>query len=195
MQKLLHELRVVDPPLSYPVTWKESQRLPYLRAVIEESLRLFPAIGLSLEREVPASGLAMPDGYVLPLGTAVGVNAWAVHRQESTFGPLPTDQFLPERWLKMERSQETQQDYEARLAGMRRVMLAFGWGKRICMGRNISYLEIYKVIPTLLLEFEIGLADPAKEWDTMNRFFVRQKGMECWLRSRGRGNRHVGGQK
>lgn len=50
-EKLLEEIRSAG--LSNPVSWKQSQQLPYLDACIKEALRLHPAIGLGLERKVP----------------------------------------------------------------------------------------------------------------------------------------------
>ncbi|KAL8992099.1 MAG: hypothetical protein Q9169_007372, partial [Polycauliona sp. 2 TL-2023] len=95
-EKLMQEL--LGAKLSVPVSWKQSQQLPYLDACIKEALRLCPAIGHGPERKVPKAGLEMPDGYVLPEGTNVGMNAWVVNRQ-TVFGEDP-DEFVPERWLQ-----------------------------------------------------------------------------------------------
>lgn len=83
-KSLMEELRGAN--LSYPVTWKESQQLPYLDACIKETLRMFPAVGLGLERIVPKDGLVMPDGYTLPKGTIVSMNPWVVSRDHSVYG-------------------------------------------------------------------------------------------------------------
>ncbi|KAK3619260.1 hypothetical protein LTR56_024142 [Elasticomyces elasticus] len=42
--------------LSSPVTFKQAQELPYLQAGIQETLRVYPSVGLPLERVVPAGG-------------------------------------------------------------------------------------------------------------------------------------------
>lgn len=140
--------------ISLPVSWKQSQeQLPYLDAVIKEALRLHPAIGLILERIVPAEGLQLPDGGpFLPAGTIVGANPWVIHRH-SVFGE-DVDSFIPERWLQADH--ETESQFQARKQQMLRANLTFGAGPRTCIGKNISLLEIYKLIPTLLLKYKVG---------------------------------------
>lgn len=163
--------------LSYPVTWKESQQLPYLDACIKEGLRLHPSIGLGLERKVPSTGLVLPDGFNLSPGTNVSVNAWVSGRQ-SIFGP-DVDSYVPERWLQGEN--EDLNAYQERIGHMKRSDLVFGSGTRSCLGKNISFLEIYKLVPTLFLNFDVELVGPNKTWVTINRWTVRQEGIECWL--------------
>ena len=51
--------------LSNPVTWKESQEMPYLQAVIMETLRIHPAVGVPLPRVVPKGGLEL-SGVFFP---------------------------------------------------------------------------------------------------------------------------------
>lgn len=70
-------------------------------AVIHETLRIHANTGLILERVVPSGG-ALVDGYHLPTGTIVGVNAWVIHRNTEIFGP-DVDAFKPERWLEVEK--------------------------------------------------------------------------------------------
>lgn len=52
--------------------------------------------------------------------------------------------------------------------------LHFGMGARTCIGKNISLLEVYKLVPTVLRRFEVRLEDPEKEWTVHNAWFVRQ---------------------
>ncbi|KAL8846531.1 MAG: hypothetical protein Q9221_008383 [Calogaya cf. arnoldii] len=137
-EKLLQEIHTAK--LSVPVSWKQTQKLPYLDTCIKEALRLCPAIGLGLERKVPAAGLEMPDGYVLPEGTNVSMNAWVVNRQD-VFGENP-DNFIPERWLRQ--NNESIEQHRDRTNQMKRADLTFGGGARACTGRYIAFLDIYK---------------------------------------------------
>ena len=176
--KLYEELRSAE--LSYPVTWKESQQLPYLDACVKEAFRIHPVVGLGLERAVPESGLVMPDNYVLPKETRVSINPWVVS-QNSIYGEN-LEQFIPERWLQ--RTDETDQEYKDRIVKTRRVDFAFGGGRHLCPGKHMALLEIYKCISTLVLSFDMGLVDPAEEWVIVDRFAVRQDNIRCWLKPR-----------
>lgn len=152
------------------ITWTESQTLPYLDAVIKESFRLHPAAGLPLERITPSGGITIGKEHI-PGGTIVGCSAWVIHRHEPTFCPsqapekYPIDDFIPERWL--DASTEQRKEMEA-------TMFQFGAGSRTCIGKNISLLEVYKLVPNFLTRFNVELDDPSKEWKLHNAWFVKQ---------------------
>ena len=131
------------------VQWEEVRNLPYLSAVIKEALRCHPAVGLPLERVVPSGGITVA-GHYLPGGTIVGCSAWVVHRNEAIFGSNPLE-FRPERWLEAE---------ESRKADMNNFMFSFGAGSRTCLGKNISLLEMYKLVPAILTKFEVSTGSP-----------------------------------
>jgi cytochrome P450 len=131
------------------VSWAESQTLPYLDACIKEAFRLHPAAGLPLERYTPPGGVDIL-GRRIPGGTIVGCSAWVVHRRPEVFGP-DVDAFRPERWL--EAGGDARKEMEA-------AMFQFGAGARTCIGKNISLLEMYKVVPSLLHRFEACVPSP-----------------------------------
>lgn len=127
------------------VSWAASQKMPYLDAVVQEGFRLHPAAGGTLERVVPPPGINIL-GEQIPGGTIVGCNAWVIHRRPEVFGD-DIDTFRPERWL--EASPE-------KLKEMKAAMFQFGAGARTCIGKNISLLEIYKLVPSFLRRFEVS---------------------------------------
>ncbi len=147
MKKLRAELdaAVNAGELSNPPRYTEADRIKYLSAVIKESMRLYHFLPTPLERVVPAGG-AQISGHWLPGGTTVAVPVPVVQRDVKVFGQDAND-FRPERWLETEEHQRIV---------MERTMLAFGAGKRICLGRHIAELEMKKVIPRLLLEFDVS---------------------------------------
>ncbi|KAJ3543615.1 hypothetical protein NM208_g3485 [Fusarium decemcellulare] len=159
------------------ITFKESQSLPYLQAVIKEAFRIHPAAGQPLERVVPPGGATICD-YFFPEGTIVGVNSWVEHRDKGTFGE-DADEFRPERWLT---------DDKQRLSFMNSRWMPFGLGSRTCIGRHISILEISKLIPYLLHNFDFqlhgGMDEPGRLWKTTNRWFVKPRGFQVRVKVR-----------
>lgn len=78
------------------ITMNSTQHLPYLHAVLEEGLRMFPPAPNTFPRETPFPGVTICGKYV-PGGTSVGVNQWAsLHAPENFVEP---DSFIPERFL------------------------------------------------------------------------------------------------
>lgn len=133
------------------VSWAETQKLPYLDACIQESMRVHPAAGLILERVVPPQGVEIL-GEFIPGGTIIGCNAWVLHRRPEIFGE-DVDDFRPERWIEAS---------PAKLKDMKATMFQFGAGARTCLGKNISLLEMYKLVPTFLRNFEVKMEEEEK---------------------------------
>ncbi|KAH1374277.1 hypothetical protein KXV41_003029 [Aspergillus fumigatus] len=77
-------------------SYDQIKSLPYLRAVIDESLRLYPPISHGLPRETPKEGMMIMDQWV-PGNTTVSVSAYVAHRDPAVFDQ--PESFVPERWL------------------------------------------------------------------------------------------------
>jgi cytochrome P450 len=164
-----------------PASYTKARALPYLDAVVKETLRYHPAVSMIMERIVPADGLALPDGTVVPGGQMVGMNPYIVGRNKGVFGE-DAEEFNPDRWLP--RQGEGEEEHKERMQRWGQSLLAFGGGYRICLGRNLSMLEVYKVVPTLLATFDIALEDKDEVWWTCSRWFYRNKGVICTLKPR-----------
>lgn len=54
-----------------------------------------------------------------------------------------------------------------------------GLNLKLPTGKNISILEMSKIIPQLMREYTITMAEPNQEWKTENYWFVKQTGLEC----------------
>ena len=171
LAELMGELQQAhkDGKLTVPLpTWPECQALPYLNAVIKEALRLNPALALPMERVVPDGPGLTIDYHTFPPGTIVGINPWVLQRDPRIFGE-DAEQWEPKRWLD--------KDAE-RLKHMDHHLLSFGAGKRTCLGRNIAMLELTKLVPALLMRYEMRLSEPGREWKIVNSWVVRQEGLE-----------------
>ena len=169
--------------LSPVPTFAQSLRMTYLQAAMKEALRLHPGVGFPLERVVPAGGATI-SGHRLKEGTIVGMNAWALHRRQSVFGS-DADYYRPERWIEA---------HDEQLKAMDRSFFSFGHGPRACIGKNISVLEMSKVLPQLLRYYDVQMAKgPEAEWKIHNYWFARQTDMIVKMTRRDRSN--VGGEK
>ncbi|KAL1618256.1 hypothetical protein SLS56_010620 [Neofusicoccum ribis] len=122
------------------------EKWPFLQAVIHEGMRMHPALGGLLARVVPPAGLRFGENFV-PGGAEVGTSPWVIHRNKDIFGD-DVETFRPERWLD-----------EKRKTDMHRFFFGFGGGSRTCVGKNISMLELNKVIPTLFLRFDLQISN------------------------------------
>ena len=158
--------------LSQRVTWAEAQQLPYFQASLKEAMRVRPAVGVNITRLIPQGGAEI-DGTWLPGGTSVAVNGWVLHRDKKVFGE-DADDFRPERWLEDEENSKK----------MERYMFQFGGGSHLCIGRNLALLEMNKVLPHLLRDYELELAHPALQLKANTTFFVVQSGLEVSIKRR-----------
>lgn len=139
--------------LTVPVSWRDARCLPYLTAVVHETLRVHPAFALMLERVVPEGGFRLPDGRTVPAGTVIGMNPWVVNRDEAVFGS-DVESFDPSRWLQ--RPLESDEEFESRRKRMTNTLFSFGMGPRVCLGRHIAMMEIYKSAASLFAKFHVS---------------------------------------
>lgn len=78
------------------VTLEEMARMKYLQAVLQEGLRMYPPVPISLPRVAPKEGMEI-DGKFVPADTRVGVHHFATYRLPQHF--KNADEYHPERWL------------------------------------------------------------------------------------------------
>ncbi|KAI0481677.1 cytochrome P450 [Xylaria cf. heliscus] len=122
----------------------------YLRACIDEALRMSPPVSGTLWRELYPDERRKPfvvDGHVIPPGTQVGVSTYALHHDEDYFSaPFA---FRPERWLTED---------QATLSRMHSAFCAFSLGPRGCAGKTMAYLEASLVLAKTLWRFDFEAA-------------------------------------
>lgn len=150
MARLREELDTVGHAEDIPA-YEEIKDLPYLRACIDENLRLRTVIGVGLPRVVPPEGMYV-GGQWLEGNTTVSVCTQSVHRNPEFFHD--PEEYLPDRWL------------EPGAANLQKVFLAFQQGGRACIGRNIAYLEMQMVVATLVRRYDFALPTPDFELKT-----------------------------
>ncbi|RAK96671.1 cytochrome P450 [Aspergillus ibericus CBS 121593] len=148
--KLRTELKQVMPTPTSAVTWTELEKLPYLTAVLNESLRLSYGVIMRLPRVAPTETLRYKD-YAIPPGTPMSTSTYFIHRNPDIF-PEP-DKFDPERWIRAaERGQN-----------LSRYLVSFMRGSRACVGMNLAYIELYLTIAHLVRRFDFTLHNTSPE--------------------------------
>ncbi|KAI9826792.1 MAG: hypothetical protein M1819_007263 [Sarea resinae] len=123
----------------------------YLRACIDESMRMSPSVGGALWREADAGG-AIVDGQVIAAGCDVGTGIYSIHHNPEYY-PCPFD-FVPERWLSEEASSIHGEVDLAHAA-----LNPFSFGPRGCIGKGLAYMEMVLTWAHVLWSFEFKAAD------------------------------------
>ncbi|BFG31488.1 hypothetical protein CerSpe_177620 [Prunus speciosa] len=135
-------------------------KLPYLQAVMKETLRLHPALPLIVPH-CPSETCTV-GGYTIPKGSRILVNLWAIHRDPSIWeNPL---EFDPERFLN------SKWDY----SGNDFNYFPFGSGRRICAGIPMPERMVMHSLATLVHSFDWKMPQGQK-LDLSERFGIMLK--------------------
>ncbi|KAI1083821.1 putative cytochrome P450 [Whalleya microplaca] len=165
LAKLNHEVRSTFNSAD-EITINTANKLSYMLAILNESLRMYPPVTSGLVREVPSGGAQVAGRFVAG-GTFVEVQHWAMnHSDENWKDPWV---FRPERFLKSpEEAAEAGDKLEA--------LQAFNVGPRNCIGRNLAYAEMRMILARIVYDFDMKLADESQRW------IERQKSFSLWER-------------
>ena len=142
----------------------------YMRACIDEALRLCPAVASELPREVLPGGQEV-DGDHLPEGVRVGTSVWSLHHNEEHFPDAAV--YRPERWIVDEKTGMT----EELVAYTKSCFYPFSAGPGNCVGKNLAMLEMMVVVARVFYQMDIkaapgsdlGGGNPKLGWGRRNR--------------------------
>ncbi|XP_058069881.1 geraniol 8-hydroxylase-like [Magnolia sinica] len=123
----------------HPVEESDIVRLPYVQAIVKETLRIHPPVPLLVPHRAEAS--VEVCGYTVPKHTQLFVNIWAINR-DAKLWPNPTS-FLPERFVGS----------DIDLRGRDFELLPFGAGRRICPGLNLGLRMVHLMLASLIHSF------------------------------------------
>lgn len=128
------------------------ESLPYLNAVCNETLRLFPTIPISARIAVRDTSI---NGYFIPKGTLSFVVPWATNRDPKLWGD-DSEKFRPDRWLDA----DTGRANYIGGADSNYSFLTFLHGPRSCIGEKFARAELRALVATFVGNFEMEMADP-----------------------------------
>lgn len=157
LRRLRDELCTAIPDPHDPIPAASLERLPYLRAVVKETLRLSVGTSGRLARVAPDETLtyvddttdpSAPRAYRLPPGTPVSMTPYHTVTNPAIF-PDPLA-FRPERWLGKAGVGDGQGGQgEEGVRHLERHLTVFGGGARICLGMALAQAELHLVLAKL----------------------------------------------
>ncbi len=163
----------------------------YLRACIDEAMRLSPSVGGLLPREVLPGGMVV-DGEQLPAGTVIGTPHYAIHHNPAYF-PEPFA-YIPERWIAGAtipplpalsgplggKAGVVSEDDVARAQS---AFCPFSIGPRGCIGKGLAYVEMATTLARVLYLYDVrravGVRDPSEGHESLD--FGRHRSSEFQL--------------
>lgn len=140
LSKLAQEVRSTFSSSDQIVLGTKLSGCKYLRACIDETLRMAHPAPSELPREVLPGG-AVIDGHLYPAGTVVGCAGWSMGRNETVFGDVAT--YRPERWIPS--SDPDTLNSDADVQKLKRAFHPFSIGSMNCAGQNLATLELLLV--------------------------------------------------
>ncbi|XP_070566065.1 1,25-dihydroxyvitamin D(3) 24-hydroxylase, mitochondrial-like [Ptychodera flava] len=136
-EKLFEEIERVIPEGEVPNT-THINKMPYLKASIKETLRIYPP-AISVSRRLDHD--VVVRGYNIPAEELINLQVMHMCRDPSIFTePM---KFMPERWSRQEN------DVHAFAA------LPFGFGPRMCLGRRLAELEMHLLVARIIKNFRL----------------------------------------
>lgn len=144
----LSNVATSSPPSSPKVfNYDELKNLHYLHAAISESLRLFPPVPMNSRLTIADDHL--PDGTFVAKGWFADYSAYAMGRMERVWGP-DCREFKPERWLDEESHFQPSDQFK---------FPVFHCGPRLCLGKEMAYVQMKSVAAALLYGFKVEAVD------------------------------------
>lgn len=147
MKKLHEELRSQFPQPS-DIEPRAAENCRYLRACIDEAMRLSPPAPTNIPRVVGDGGITI-DGEYFHVGVYVGVPNFTLFRNDKYFDSPHA--YVPERWIPDPKTGVTEDDVKKAQAAFQ----PFSLGPRHCIGRHLAMKEVSLILANLLYFFDI----------------------------------------
>ncbi|CAL4959125.1 unnamed protein product [Urochloa decumbens] len=144
MHKLQADIRAVAGATTGHITEDHLGEMPYLKAVISETLRLHTPAPLLIPRETTEDTELL--GYHIPARTRVLINAWAIARDPAAWERA--EEFVPERF-----ADDAAMDY-SKVMGQDFRFVPFGGGRRGCPGAGFAAPAVELALANLVYHFD-----------------------------------------
>ncbi|CAN1844904.1 Cytochrome P450 94A1 [Linum perenne] len=129
--------------------FEEVKDMVYTHASLCEAMRLYPPV--PLDTKIAVNDDVLPDGTVVKGGTRITYHPYAMGRAERIWGP-DWAEFRPERWLKRASGDSEKWIFVGRDPYSYPVFQA---GPRICLGKEMAFLQMKRVVAGILSKFKV----------------------------------------
>eukprot|EP00884_Botryococcus_braunii_P021103 jgi/Botrbrau1/7677/Bobra.0159s0119.1 len=151
-------------PSPRPLELSDLSQLPYLAAVVKESMRLYPVGAFIGPRISPTADIQLSNGLLLPRGVIIWPMIYLIHLHSSNWPDA--NRFKPERWLEASSARTSQgQGTSAEKATPLQTKhiapvawMPFSAGRRDCLGKVLADVSMMAILATLLGNFHFRLA-------------------------------------
>ncbi|XP_074558563.1 cytochrome P450 86A2-like [Curcuma longa] len=159
--------------LAAPLAFEEVDRLVYLKAALSETLRLYPSVPED-SKYVMANDV-LPDGTFVPAGSSITYSIYSAGRMKSVWGEDCLD-FRPERWLSPDGKRFEPHDSFK--------FVAFNAGPRVCLGKDLAYLQMKSIAAAVLLRYRLTVAPGHRIEQKMSLTLFMKNGLRMNVQDR-----------
>ncbi|OIW19913.1 hypothetical protein TanjilG_28892 [Lupinus angustifolius] len=163
----------IEKWLVEPLGFEELDHLVYLKAALSETLRLYPSVPEDSKHVVADD--VLPDGTFVPAGSSVTYSIYSAGRLRSTWGEDCLE-YKPERWLSVDGKKFTMHDSFK--------FVAFNAGPRICLGKDLAYLQMKSIAAAVLLRHRLALVPGHKVEQKMSLTLFMKNGLKVNVHKR-----------
>jgi cytochrome P450 len=159
LAKITAEVRAAFENIEDIVAGPTLSACAYLRACIDEGMRLSPPVGGLLPREIQEGGMVI-DGEDLPAGVVVGTPHYTVHHNADYY-PDPFS-YVPERWIASSTAPSGTVFTSDSVSVARSAFCPFSIGPRGCIGKGMAYTELGMALARVVWLYDMRLASGMK---------------------------------
>jgi cytochrome P450 len=167
-KKLRAEIHAALPSISTSddnISSQDIDKLPYLNAVLNETMRVFPPVPLTLRETVADTTI---QGHFIPKDTTVIICPWAVNTSKHLWGD-DAREFNPDRWMGQGKANTGGADSNYAIT-------TFLHGPRSCIGKDFAKAEFACLVAALVGKFELQMEDEAWKLEIQGGITARPKG-------------------
>lgn len=156
-----------------PLGFEEVDQLIYLKAALSETLRLYPSVPQDSKHVINDD--VLPTGEFVPGGSSITYSIYSIGRMKFIWGEDCLE-FKPERWLSQDGNKiEIQNTFK---------FVAFNAGPRICLGKDLAYLQMKSIAAAVLLRHRLTVAAGHRVEQKMSLTLFMKYGLKVYLHPR-----------